>query len=79
MTLMLLVLLAAVTTACGVVPVKTARPIEVWAIDPDDATLYREVTPTTEDWMPIKGNDEVRGMKCFAPEDMEELLIRASQ
>lgn len=81
MLIMLAFLLSVLSSllACTAGPVRTEKPIEAWMIDSDDATLYRHVSPVTEEAMLILGNPDAEKMMCFDRESVEEIIMRARE
>ncbi len=57
-----LALLASATLGCSGATVKSQT--EIWLIDPTDVVLYRVISDSQEEALPIKGNIEMKRMRC---------------
>jgi hypothetical protein len=73
------VLLSLSFAACAASPVRTAKPLQGWRIDPELLTLYRQVSVEEEDVMRIIQNPEMEQFTCFDKDATKELILRSKE
>lgn len=74
MLLAVLVLLLILVITMGCSNGQGKKEIEIWFIDPDDATLYRTISDDEEMALPILGNPAVKKFMCITEKEFDRII-----
>lgn len=71
---LLVLLMSLVFQACTSVPVKVKPKNEIWYIDAEDLVLFRVISETKEQAVPIKNNPAMKKMMCIHEDEFESTV-----